>query len=290
MQAQLDSLENQSHTAWQLWASDDGSNDATQAILANYRHRWGAEKLVILAGPAKGFVANFLYLCCQREIRADFFAFCDQDDIWESEKLSRALDKMRSLDPAAPLLYCSRTTLIDDGGAVSGLSPLFPRPPVFRNALVQSIAGGNTMVFNLRARELIFQIGEDIDVVTHDWLLYLAVTACKGIVLYDPKPTTRYRQHGRNVIGANSGWQASLRRAVMLARGDFRHSNNRNASALERILPTFSPQNEIAFNRFCKARTSGLVSRIRGFRRVGVYRQTVLGQLGLWIGAILGRI
>ena len=40
-------------------------------------------------------------------------------------------------------------------GDVYKRQPLFERAPDFRNALVQSIAGGNTMVFNRAARDLL---------------------------------------------------------------------------------------------------------------------------------------
>src|SRR5690606_36468867 len=108
---------------------------------------------------------------CRTEIQADFYAYADQDDIWMPDKLSRALVFLeRNLDQAA--MYCSRTELVTScGKSVGKMSPLFPKLPTFVNALVQSLAGGNTMVINHRACELLRKAGE-VHVVSHDWWTY----------------------------------------------------------------------------------------------------------------------
>jgi hypothetical protein len=84
---------------------------------------------------------------------------------------------------------------------------------------VQSIAGGNTMVFNQKARELVVFCGADVDVPSHDWWLYQVTAACGGQVHYDAYPSVRYRQHAHNVIGSNMGWTASMHRIHMLQKG-----------------------------------------------------------------------
>ncbi len=152
---QLDSLAAQTHPDWELWASDDGSKDNTLAILEAYRAKWGGERLTVLRGPARGLATNFLSLACKSGIQADYYAYSDQDDIWEPDKLSRAVSWLERMPPSEPALYCSRTMLVDAAGKEMGLSELHARPPCFANALVQNIAGGNTMVFNNAARNLL---------------------------------------------------------------------------------------------------------------------------------------
>jgi glycosyltransferase involved in cell wall biosynthesis len=88
---QLDTLAAQTYTDWALWVSDDRSSDGTLDILEAYRARWGNDKLVIRSGPAQGFRANFLALACNADIQADYYAFCDQDDLWDPDKLATAL-------------------------------------------------------------------------------------------------------------------------------------------------------------------------------------------------------
>lgn len=64
---QLDSFAAQTHTNWEVWASDDGSLDDTHSILESYSSKWGQERISIHSGPAEGFVANFLSLTCSNK-------------------------------------------------------------------------------------------------------------------------------------------------------------------------------------------------------------------------------
>ena len=200
---QLDSFAAQSYPNWEVLASDDGSQDNTHAILEAYRGQWGHDRLAIHFGLARGFAANFLSLTCKSSIKADYYAYSDQDDIWEADKLQRAMSWLLTIPEDVPALYCSRTRLVDAHNRDIGYSPLFTKPPSFANALMQNVGGGNTMVFNNAARALLCEAGADADVVTHDWWAYLLVSGC-GKVFYDACPSLRYRQHGGNLVGMNS--------------------------------------------------------------------------------------
>jgi len=61
-------------------ASDDGSTDQTQEIMRQYQSKWPAGKLTIRSAPQKVFV-KILSLACDPNISADYYAFCDQDDV-----------------------------------------------------------------------------------------------------------------------------------------------------------------------------------------------------------------
>ena len=88
---QLASIAGQSVEAIDVWVSDDGSTDATPALLAAWRERWSKGRFEVLEGPQKGFSENFRSLITNPGIAADYYAFCDQDDIWEHDKLARAI-------------------------------------------------------------------------------------------------------------------------------------------------------------------------------------------------------
>jgi glycosyltransferase involved in cell wall biosynthesis len=165
---QLVSLERQTFKNWKLIASDDGSSDETKSILQAFRRSFEPGKVKIVEGPRRGAPANFLFLACGKNLASEYYAFCDQDDVWEADKLARAISVLEQAGLDVPALYGSRTSLIDETGKMIGLSPLFPKAPTFRSALVQNIAGGNTMVFNQKARELLAFCGVDIDVPSHD--------------------------------------------------------------------------------------------------------------------------
>ena len=263
---QLDSIAAQTYTDWRLWVSDDGSADGTLAILEQYRTTWGIDRILVRSGPAEGFVANFLSLTCSADIRAEYYAYADQDDIWEADKLSRSIAWLASVPAGTPALYCSRTLLIDEQGQENGCSPLFSRPPGFANALVQCIGGGNTMVFNEAARDLLRQAGAGVKVITHDWWAYLVVTGCGGKVFYDSYPTVRYRQHGKNLVGSNAYVFARLLRLRMLLKGIFRDWIDLNIQALQGISGRLTPESRRILDRFCAARKQPLLPRLSGLK------------------------
>jgi glycosyltransferase involved in cell wall biosynthesis len=286
---QLGSIQRQTFKNWTLIASDDGSSDRTRSILQTFQNSYAPGRVEVIDGPRRGAAANFLFLACRGGPASDYYAFCDQDDVWEADHLARAIGFLEQSGAAAPAVYGSRTRLIDRAGQDIGLSPLFSRTPAFRSALVQSIAGGNTMVFNEKARELLAFCGADVVVPSHDWWLYQAASACGGRVHYDPYPSVRYRQHGHNVIGSNMGLAARLRRLRMLGQGRFRHWSDLNVAALDRARPRMTAENRHVFDLFCKARNQPLLRRAAMFLQAGVYRQTLIGNLGL-VAAVLFRM
>ncbi|HEX8544850.1 MAG TPA: glycosyltransferase family 2 protein [Pseudomonas sp.] len=290
LEEQLQSIARQSYGNWHVAISDDGSRDATLNIANRYRYRWGEDKVSLWQGPCQGFARNFISFICNRELHADFYAWCDQDDIWDQEKLQAAVTWLSGIDQDIPALYLGRTELISEGGAPMGYSPLFRRPASFANALVQNIGGGNTMVLNQAARALLQEAGEHLPIVSHDWWAYLLVTGVGGRVFYDPRPYVRYRQHGGNLVGSNIGWAARLVRLSMLFKGRFRSWNQINIAGLETIRHRLTEENRLALDRFKALRAQGLAGRLLNLKRSGVYRQTLLGNLGLIMAAVIKEI
>lgn len=287
---QLISFEAQSHSSWEVWASDDGSKDDTHMILETYQRKWPEGRLFVRSGPAEGFAANFLSLTCKDIIGADFYAYSDQDDIWEADKLERAVRWLQTQPADTPALYCSRTRLVDADNNEIGVSPLFLKPPSFANALMQNIGGGNTMVFNNAARELLREAGGGSSVITHDWWAYIVVSGCGGNVFYDSEPTLRYRQHSDNVIGTNSNWASRFKRIRMLFQGHFKDWNDSNITALCSLEHRLTPKNREIFQLYAKARKLSLIPRLILLKRSGIYRQTFLGNIGLIAAAIFGKL
>ncbi|ESX96193.1 MULTISPECIES: glycosyltransferase family 2 protein [unclassified Mesorhizobium] len=287
---QLASLAAQSHPVVDLWVSDDGSTDGTSAIIGAWQSRWSKGRLTLSNGPRQGFAANFRAMIIDPRIEADYYAFCDQDDIWEPDRLESAIAWMQGHDAGTPLLFCSRTATMSETGAAQGYSPLFQHPPAFRNALVQSIAGGNTMMINRAARKLLAKASARTEFVSHDWWTYLIVTAAGGIVRYDPRPLVRYRQHEANLVGANVSWKARLSRLGRLFRGEFAVWTDHNLSGLAVNRDILTRDAAACLGLFIRARKGGILRRLRLLRKSGVYRQTLAGTLGLYVAFIWRRI
>ncbi len=285
---QLASIAAQSHRDWSLWVGDDGSSDATISRIMAFRRAHPDRVVHLRPGPGRGVTANFLALLCDPGIRADHVAFCDQDDVWLPGKLARALDMIGSCD--GPALYGARTILTDARLRATGLSPDFRKAPSFGNALVQNMAGGNTMVMNAAARALIARAGHQVAPVCHDWWAYQIVTGAGGRFIFDRRPALLYRQHDGNLIGANSGTVARLRRLRALWRGVFRDWNGRNLAALKAAAGCLRDDHRETLERFEALRRTRGPGALHALAASGLTRQTRAGSLALQIAAVTGRL
>jgi glycosyltransferase involved in cell wall biosynthesis len=287
---QLESIEKQTHKNWVIHASDDGSNDNTLRILKAHQASLGTDKLKIYEGPRNGFAKNFLSLIKNKTIQGNYFAFSDQDDVWNSTKLEKSISSLQAINSSSPSLYCSRVRLIDADKRIVGMSPLRSKPPSFKNALVQSLAGANTMLINIPARALLAATPDTTEIVAHDWLTYLLVTAAGGTVVYDQTPSLDYRQHDNNLIGNKTGLRSHLNRLKNLNTGRFSQWNDLNCNLLKNLGELLTKDNQNTLNTYEKIRTCSLVTRMKLFYRSGIYRQGTSDNLLLALAIFIKKI
>ena len=287
---QLDSLERQAHENWILIVSDDYSSDNTLNILRTYQKKWPLGKLIIKDGPNKGHCINFLSLVCDPAIHAQYYAFCDQDDVWLPNKLTAAIKNIsENYQLGTPYLYCSRTIYVNKDLRKIGYSPLFMFPRTFRNALIQCIAGGNTMVFNQEVKNIMEKIGI-VEHISHDWWLYQLITGVGGVVFYDPVPQILYRQHQDCLVGGNNSFLSSCKRLIMVLKGRFYRWNCTNIAILSAVRPLLTRGNNETLDIFILMRGAKLKDRFRLMDVAGLYRQTWRGTISLIIAAVLRKI
>jgi glycosyltransferase involved in cell wall biosynthesis len=290
LREQLDSIAKQTYRHWTVIISDDGSQDETLSIIWAYQLAWGAEKLLLRQGPRQGYSMNFLSMACDPDIRADLYAFSDQDDVWMPDKLQRAVDYfLPHISSRLPRAYGSRTLIVDVQLRHQGFSPAFRLPSSFRNALVQNIAGGNTQVFNHSAKQLLQTAGMQ-HVVSHDWWLYQLVNAAGGFFHFDQTPSVLYRQHDQSIIGSNGGLMARMTRLRLVMNGRFKEWNTQNYRALCNVQQLLTKDNREILEIFGHFRGARLKDRIRLLEVCGLYRQTWQGTLSLWLATLINRI
>ena len=290
LRSQLESFQAQSHSNWFVVASDDCSTDTTREVLMSYQQQWGSSSLDLVPGPCRGFAENFLSVTRAVQGQAAYYAWSDQDDIWNADKLEKAIGWLKSIPSETPALYCGRTLLVTEDDRELRRSRLFRKKPSFANALMQSIGGGNTMVFNQAACKLLAETSHDTSVASHDWWAYMMVTGVGGRVFYDPEPCLRYRQHCTSAVGSNVGWHAGLVRIRKMLQGSFRQWNDMHIQALTEHQQYLTPENRRLFERYAKARKQCLPVRLYQLKRCGIHRQTGLGNLGLLFAAIFGKL
>lgn len=286
---QLDSLASQSYSDWALWVSDDGSFDNTSEIIKTFSENT-RQPVMWLNGPCQGFCRNFLSLLRQPQIVADYYFFSDQDDVWHPDKMSRAIHWLQQQPANQPALYCSRTRLIDEAGQPLGYSPLFSRTPAFANAMVQSVAGGNTMAMNDAMRRVLVELSEGAELRSHDWWAYIVATAVGAVCYYDPETFVDYRQHENNQVGSNKGVRAIFSRLQLLLLGEFSSWNKNHIEQLERHAHLLTPSARRQLFLFKQLKTASLACRLGVYRRGPFYRQTLLGNAGLLLAVLLKRL
>ena len=118
----------------------------------------------------------------------------------------------------------------------------------------------------------------------------MAITAVGGKILYDSEPTVSYRMHSRNVIGSNDSAGALMVRARLLWQGRFRSMADMNVAVLARIENLMTEENKATFELFRRSRKLSVLPRAYGLMRSGVYRQSLLGNIGLAVATLTGRI
>lgn len=209
---QIDSVLAQKGVDLRLILRDDGSSDDTLNVISEYTRRHPG-KVILLEdnGDRLGASGNFFRLL-QQPSDADFVAFCDQDDVWQDDKLAIAIASLRDEGEAAAL-YCSAVEYVDEALGHLGFSRSIVTP-AFSNALTENIAPGCSMVMNASLYRLVV-MHQPTHATIHDWWVYL-VAAALGRVIFDPVPHIKYRQHGANTIGGGYSlyekWRKRLKR------------------------------------------------------------------------------
>lgn len=284
VRAQIESVLGQTHRSLRLLIRDDGSKDDTIDIVGAITD----PRVEVREGDNLGLPNAFFRLLDESSEDADLWAFCDQDDVWEPEKVARAV---RALQPLAgtPGLYCARVLVVDEK-----LRPLYAhelprRGPSFANALVQNIALGCTVVLNRRARDLL-RGRWPRDCVMHDAWMYLVV-AGTGTVVYDEAVVVRYRQHGRNSVGMGRGpisRFAGRARRQLTPRGPRKHSRQ-DGELLRLFAGDLRPQALFELQELLDVASSPL-RRTAYALRGPAHRQTRASDLVLKALQVVGRV
>ncbi|MBR4081783.1 MAG: glycosyltransferase family 2 protein [Clostridia bacterium] len=287
---QIASLQAQDDPCWHVVWQDDGSTDETPAMLAQLSetdtrfHPGGVQ------GAHLGAIGNFLSLMAQDD--SDYSALCDQDDVWESDRLSRCRQAMeraeRQYGADTPILVHSDCRVTDAEGKPLRES-FFDHQGWDRSAtglkrlLVQNNVTGCTVLMNAPLRRLVTAHGRPEQMVMHDWFIALTAAAFGHVVTVDA-PLVNYRQHGTNVKGASrqtlaargvkalSAWEKGKARIALT----YRHAEAfRDAYGDE--LPPRAKQEIGAYLATEKMRK---IPRVIAVQRMGYTMQSVVTRAG----------
>lgn len=215
---QLDSLVNQTYPNITIYIRDDGSKDRTLDIINNYqeltRENSSGKKIILIESQKEnlGYCRSFARLCTLVP-PADFYAFCDQDDVWRKDKIERAVSALNNEDPNELLLYshsyhiCNMKLEVQKENVIYHPSLIKNSGKVeFPKALMMGdwFGQGFTQVFNHRLKEVAFPKEIGID-VSHDVWTSWVIGGFQGKFIYDTQPLVYYRRHDKATSAGSTG-------------------------------------------------------------------------------------
>ena len=208
---QMESILNQENVELDIYVRDDGSSDKTIEILKNYQNR---NKIRLFEGenlkPAKSFM-KLLYMVPEY----DYYAFADQDDFWEKNKLKRSIDKIEKYNQNECSVYFSNVKLVDKN--LNELETKMYKEKIdLASSFIVSPAIGCTLVINNKMREKIIEKNIDNKYIgMHDSWIYRIALAINANIIYDYEVyNIKYRQHENNVIGIKKEKRKNIKRLL----------------------------------------------------------------------------
>lgn len=192
---QLNSILIQEDVIVNLYVRDDGSTDNTLKILYEFAAK--NINITVFKGENVGFAESF-YSLLKMNIGADYYAFSDQDDIWEKNKLITAIKSINN--SKKPMLYYSNLNVFD---MVNN-----SRYYLYNNEYVKKYFSryfyiyngyGCTMVWNSELMSELKKLKMPKG-ITHDIWVNLVANSI-GNSFYDSNSYINYRVHGGNACG-----------------------------------------------------------------------------------------
>jgi len=202
LKSQLDSLFAQTYKDIRIIVRDDGSVDNTLDILKSY------DITLVEIKNNLGAKESFSYLLdySVKNTNSEYFMFCDQDDVWEDDKIAKTLAKMQDMEKKygdIPLLVHTDLKVVDEymntiDGSFWNHEFISPQYNSLNRLLMQNTITGCTVMINRNLAELVSPMPTES--IMHDW--WIGLVASKfGKIAYIDESLIKYRQHDSNSIG-----------------------------------------------------------------------------------------
>ena len=222
--AQLLSIKSQQHENWHVFLRDDGSSDQTIAIAKALLHPTYLTVLSAADGPTGSPAGNFFAALSQVQLENfDYISFCDQDDIWAPDKLSRAINCLIKSGAAA---YSCDLIAFDNTRNTAWYLKKSQIKSSF-DYLFQGASAGCTYVLTQSAASLVKKktlplLGAFPKARSHDWLIYAICRSYSLDWYMDHSAHIFYRQHATNAFGGLPGITGLLDRWRLARSGWYR--------------------------------------------------------------------
>ncbi len=286
---QINSIFAQTVRDFHIYARDDGSTDQSRAILKQHQAAHPEQMTLILneapTGSAKG---NFFRLL--NFSGGEHTMFCDQDDVWEKDKLFLSLKTMEAAGSDlgdVPLLVHSDLKVVDQSlrtvhPSMFRMQKLNPEFLSLNRLVAQNNITGCTVLINRKLKELV-RVSEGA--LMHDWWVGL-IAAAFGQIVFLPYPSVLYRQHESNEVGAKDVCKTEYLQKKLKNTGGIRASISDTYSQAQAFLSTYedilSERQKELLKAYLQLHGYGVVKRFfalgaNRFYKSGIYRK--IGQI-----------
>ncbi len=222
---QINSILNQKYHNWNLIIRDDGSTDKTVHIINDFIAKY-PDRITFVKDKKRnlGSSRNFSELLTHSQ--SEYIMFCDQDDVWLPERIELSMNEILKLEKKfgnkKPLLVFNDLYVVDERLNIQSDSfwkfkKRDPRNTALNRLILQNVITGCAMIINRSLLRLSLPIDENA--MMHDWWIAIVASAFGEISFID-MPLVYYRQHGSNVIGANTKSISKFIRKVTSGRFD----------------------------------------------------------------------
>lgn len=219
LREQIDSILAQEGVNVELYIRDDGSQDGTRKIIADYVSRCGNVHADF--GENVGAGRSFIEALISAP-EYEYYAFSDQDDFWLPEKLSSAVSfiRQKELPDDIPVVYYANAHVADSKLNILRTTEKHKFTQTLGSEIVKRRVLGCTMLINAKMREILKSrpITDDMLSRFHDSLIISLVYSLGGIVMCDPGAYILYRQHGTNSTGSPVGIIARIKGEISTLR------------------------------------------------------------------------
>jgi len=204
VQEQIESILNQRDVQIELWVRDDGSTDKTKEIIQDYAVK--NKNIHLMDGEPCGVGRSFMQLLYDASTSSEYYAFSDQDDVWDDDKLISAVEMLREKSGKPALYVCNQRCVDANRNFISNRFPAdFPKQELI-NELFVNLYAGCTMVFNHELKTMLCDKARRPELEFFRHRIHDAWVACVAssmdALIYDPSCHMEFRRHGENVTSA----------------------------------------------------------------------------------------
>ncbi|HOV27887.1 MAG TPA: glycosyltransferase family 2 protein [Pseudobacteroides sp.] len=284
LQEQLNSLYSQEGVELHLIVRDDGSTDKTHQILDENQRQ---NLLTWYTGENKRPAWSFMDLVMKAP-QSEYYAFCDQDDVWLPDKLKIAISKLEEFPIDKPALYYGHPRLVNENlEFIKSPKSSYDKMLDFYSSMINSNATGCTMVFNRALLELV-RLKSPSYIAMHDGWFHKVCIVAGGNLYYDEDVHILYRQHGGNVIGSSNSLIKKIKQRLSSLKNKECIRSKTIASLLECYGYLMSDEEKLIAEKVANYK-NGISARAKLFFdcriKTNYFRRNVLYHIAVFFGA-----